>query len=121
MKPFRLFATLIALALLWTLPGEGAAAKPKIMNPRQLDAMFTDEDSVDRYLQQGRSPERLFNASMYYFLNLVDVLDKLDKGKGPRKRLLDATIDMLEEARRVIHPDQAPFLERLVELLRSMS
>jgi hypothetical protein len=101
MKRTQLLSILVlGLVSTLTAPLFAAPARPKLMNPKELDAMFNNEGSVDHYLQQSRSPERLLNGATYYFLNLVDVIDDLDKRKGPRKQLLDRTIEMLEEAQR---------------------
>lgn len=100
----RNLATSILLALLLvsaaSRPLLAGPRPPSIINPKELDALLNGEEGVKRYLAQGRTPERLFNAAMYYFLNLVDLYDELDKRKGPRKRFMDTTIELLEEADR---------------------
>jgi hypothetical protein len=106
MKRIRLsFIVTLGAVMALASPLFAAPAKPRLMNPKELDAMFNGEDSVQHYLQQSRTPERLLNAATYNFLNLVDALDKLDKRKGPRKQILEQTIDLLEEAQRAAPND----------------
>jgi hypothetical protein len=75
-----------------------APARPAIVSPRQLAALLRGEEGVRAYLGAQRTPERVFNAGLYYMLNAAGALDALDGAEASRRRNLDAAIALLEEA-----------------------
>jgi hypothetical protein len=78
-------------------PAAAAPTRPKLLHPKQLRAMFGDEQSVDRYLKERPTPERVIHVASYYVMNVLDQLEQREKS---HERILERTIGLLEDALR---------------------
>ena len=55
---------------------------PKLENPLQLDDKWDSKEEVEASLKADTSTAMKFRAGIYYFLNVIDIIEDLDERRG---------------------------------------